>query len=115
MREGEQRTTRLLALCEEEIATGFRLAGVEARALHDRNEVEATLSRELEAGDYGLILIDSALLEDVDEVLKQKVLESDFPFVLAFPLGLTEITGEKLDAQLADLVRRMTGFNLLAT
>ncbi len=113
MREGETHVTRILALCDEEIAIGFRLAGITASAPQGRQAVEVALSEELEKARFGLVLIDAKLFEDIDDRLRQKALESELPFVLAFPLGLSDVAPEELDRRLGEMVRQMTGFNLL--
>lgn len=113
MREGERRQAEVLVLAEEEVALGFGLAGCQARAIHSAEELETILDAQLDKPEFGLIIVDSQYFSKLGDRFKSEALESTFPYIFVFPLGLGQADSKALETELREMIRHMTGFNIL--
>lgn len=103
---------KVLVMTDSETATGFRLAGVEVReTAADRALRE--LTRVIESGEYGLVLIDEALLPDPNKAAARLLRGRDLPVLLSMPSLAATFTAEgDAMAYMKRLVRSTIGFDV---
>lgn len=104
---------RMIILTDSETATGFRLAGVEVREA-DQDGAQSALDELIEAGDYGLVAVDEALIADPNRSSARTMRGRELPVLLTMPsLGAAfgEEGGDAAD-YMKQLVRSAIGFDV---
>jgi len=103
---------KVLVMTDSETATGFRLAGVEVhKTVADKALLE--LTQVIESGEYGLVLIDEALLADPNKAAARLMRGRDLPVLLSMPsLGATFTAESDATAYMKRLVRSTIGFDV---
>ena len=104
---------KVAVLADSETATGYRLAGVQV--------IEATPEtavRELEAlvtgGGYGLVAVDTGLIQDPQTAVARAMRGRDLPIILPIPSLADAFSTETVDAKayMGKLVRDTIGFDI---
>ena len=93
-------------------AAGFALAGVDSYAAATTAEARNVLLRLMEDIEVGIIAIDAAHLNALDQSTRKRVSESPMPVVVALPSGLPTAAGERPSEQIAEMIRRAIGFRI---
>lgn len=103
---------RLIVVTTPDLVPGFQLAGVSTVAAGGSAEVEAFLRPMLAAGQPGVVAVDQALLDGLDEDLRRRLEEAVSPLVVALPAGsVADRVGDRR-AKLTDLLRRVVGYHM---
>ncbi|HHL39415.1 MAG TPA: hypothetical protein ENJ37_02805 [Deltaproteobacteria bacterium] len=91
---------------------GFRLGGFHCRELEGGGELAALLKRVADEGRYGLVCVDSALLEEVDPEVMRRIDKRGVPIVmpLKIPAGWEEV--EPGETHIARLIHRAVGYHI---
>lgn len=104
---------KVAILADSETATGYRLAGVE---VHEavREDALGKLEALIQAGDYGLIAVDTSLLSDPSAAAARAMRGRDLPILLPVPSLEEAFSGEQTDAKayMGKLVRDTIGFDI---
>lgn len=78
----------LMVVVGPEVATGFRLAGLDVHEATDTETVKSAVEHALDgANKVGLVVIDEELLAALPERLRDKAEASSIPLVLPLPLA----------------------------
>jgi V/A-type H+-transporting ATPase subunit F len=94
---------KLVVLTDPDTADGFRLAGV------DVYEAE---SNEQDDDTSGIIAVNLAMMEAIDERLQKKIDSIYRPIVISLPITEKLRVGDERGAYLARLIRRAIGFDI---
>ncbi len=103
---------RLMVITTPDLATGFRLAGVEAFAAESPERAEAILCKLLEGEEASLIAVRQDLLQAMDRRLQRRIENSYRPVVMAIPGGTPTTSGEGRRRYITELIRRAIGFHI---
>ncbi len=98
---------RIAIVTDHEMATGFRLAGVEVREADSPQDALEHL-RTLLSLDYGLIAVNEDLLQGTDDERARLMRERDLPIIVPFPAAKAKL--ESGEAYIARLVKEHIGF-----
>jgi len=98
---------RVAVITDSETATGFRLAGADVFEAEDPRAAVAAL-RELVKGDYGLVAVNEALLDGVQEEVARVMRGRDLPVLVPFPAPRAAL--ESGEDYIARLVKEHIGF-----
>ena len=101
---------RLLVLTTPELATGYRLAGVEARIAASPEDAEELL-RELVA-EAGIVAVHEPFLEALDPGLRGRLESSTRPIVVALPAGEAPAVEGGRRARLLRMLWQAVGYEL---
>ena len=93
-------------------AAGFALAGVDSYAAATTAEARKVLLQLMEDLEVGIVAIDAAHLNALDQGTRRRVSESLMPVVVALPSGLPTAAGERPSEQIAEMIRRAIGFRI---
>lgn len=104
---------KVVILTDHETATGFRLAGAEVRdttpeqAQHDLEDL-------IHNGDYGLVAVDTSLIEDPAATTARIMRGRDLPILLPIPSLKDAFNPDTVDAKayMGRLVRDTIGFDI---
>lgn len=97
----------MAVVTDPETATGFRLAGVEVREAATPPEALEHI-RSLINLDYGLVAVNEALLEPLDEELSRAMRGREMPILVPFPAPKAQV--ESGEDYIARLVKEHIGF-----
>jgi len=104
--------SRLLVVTRPSLASGFRLAGVEAFPAEDGEEAQAMIAEWLEAGETGLLAIDDGLLASFDLAFRRRLEAADRLPYLAIPGGEPLGPAVSRRRRIAELIRKAIGFHI---
>lgn len=102
----------VLVITDQEIGTGFRLAGMEVLEASSPSEAETLLRECMSDGDYGMILINEAYLSQLDLKTKSLIEESTIPLVIPIPLKMKWEFEESKSEYLNDIIKRSIGYQI---
>jgi vacuolar-type H+-ATPase subunit F/Vma7 len=103
---------RVTVIVKEGLGSGFKLAGAEVRICPDSDAARLELRQLLGNSDYGLVLIEEDLMEELDDRMLRALDESDVPLVVPFP-SLHPGAWERDEREyLSGVVRRAIGFQI---
>ncbi len=77
---------KVLVITQDEFGLGFRLAGVKTHTVRNSEEAREELVEQLNSKEYGIVLIDEELTVDLDDKLRERILESTLPLVVLTPV-----------------------------
>ncbi len=101
--------SKIVVLGDAPLVMGFKLAGIENAI----NATEETFQQELEKAlaneEYGIIITNEKLLENVDWRLKKKLDSIAYPVVVPLP---DQSGGSKEGDEIRGLIKRALGFDL---
>lgn len=98
---------RVAVVTDPETATGFRLAGADVFEAEQPRGLVVVL-RELVRGEYGLVAVNEALLEGVEEDVARLLRGRDLPVIVPFPAARAQL--ESGEEYIARLVKEHIGF-----
>jgi vacuolar-type H+-ATPase subunit F/Vma7 len=101
--------SKIVVLGDAPLVMGFKLAGIEnainANEATFQNELEKALANE----EYGIIITNEKLLENIDWRLKKKLDSIAYPVVVPLP---DQSGGSKEGDEIRALIKRALGFDL---
>jgi V/A-type H+-transporting ATPase subunit F len=102
--------SKLAVITDAEIATGFRLAGVDVFARSDAGEARTLLKSFFESQEYGLVAVSEEVLKDPDRELARLLEAEALPVVVPFPAGRLKIESSEGEAYLSEFVKSCIGY-----
>lgn len=105
---------KVLAISEKELARGFALAGIETCTVTDAKQASQTLTRIINDGQHGIVIMDEKLSSGLDKQVKAALSRGNGPMLVSIPAELKWRDTEKLpqDDYVARLIRRAVGYQL---
>ena len=105
---------KILAIVEPEVARGFKLSGVEIRAVQSAPLVKKCLLEAMENKGYGIIIVDEAHIGSFDEHTRRLIEDSSVPLVVPLPLEMRwgREDGKRADTYVADMIRHAIGHHI---
>ncbi len=105
---------KVLAVGSEDLSLGFALAGIESRPAANAAAAAEVLRSAVESGDYGIIIVDSFLMEQLDARMQTLLSKSTLPLVVTVPGEMRWRDTESVpkDDYVARLIRRAVGYRL---
>lgn len=101
--------TRMIVITRPEMADGFRLSGVDARAV-ERVEDAAGIIREILNGAEPVVLaVDDGIFTQLDPVLIKQAHKSDKTLLVTIPEGPMRVGEIKRMDRVYDMIRHATG------
>jgi vacuolar-type H+-ATPase subunit F/Vma7 len=85
---------------------------VDSYAAATTAEARKVLLKLMEDLEVGIVAIDAAHLNALDQSTRKRVSESPMPVVVALPSGLPTAAGERPSEQIAEIIRRAIGFRI---
>jgi V/A-type H+-transporting ATPase subunit F len=104
--------SRLVVLTDSETALGFQLTGVEVIRADDFESARAQLLELMRDANVGLIAVNAALLEQLDELTRRRIEASYKPVVVSLPAAGPAMGLPSRREYLAALIRRAIGFQI---
>lgn len=78
--------SKVIVVTHPELATGFRLAGVDVEIVSDPKEASEIIRRIIwTKSDFGIIAIDEDLASNLDPALAKELDDRGLPFLIPFP------------------------------
>ena len=105
--------TRVLVVCPDELAAGFRLGGVGTRTVADPEQAAELVGDLIGAAEAGVIAVYEPFLEQLDPELRAGFETSVDPVVVPIPDGLETHSAEQRRARLATLLQRAVGYHIV--
>jgi vacuolar-type H+-ATPase subunit F/Vma7 len=103
--------SRLLVVTHSALVPGFHLAGVEAFAADDEEAAQALIGTWLDAGENGLLVLESSLMAELDPRFRRRLDAAEHLPCLAIPGG-EPYAAERSRRQIAELIRKAIGFHV---
>jgi len=106
--------SKVVAVLGEQAALGFALTGVEVIRVRDPAAARGVLLEAAENEEHGLVIVEEALLESLDDAGREALLARNVPLVIPVRLDLhwaPEGKGAE-DDYVAKLIRRAVGYQL---
>lgn len=105
---------RIAAVVNEDLGRGLSLTGVEILPANDSEQALTLLRDAQKRRTWGIIIVDEALLEGVDERERTALFERTIPLVIAIPAALRwrDVEEAGSDEFVARLIRRAVGYQL---
>jgi vacuolar-type H+-ATPase subunit F/Vma7 len=107
------KNSKLAVITDSELATGFRLAGVEVFSPGDAVEAAQLLKSLFETREYGLVAVSEDYLKDPrppDRELARLLEKEPLPVVVPFPASRLKIDRAEGEAYLSELVKSCIGY-----
>jgi len=103
---------RLLVLCRPASAAGFRLAGLPVLEVPDAAEATRRMHDLLADASLGMVLLESALHDALDDEVRRRIASRALPLVIPFPSPAWEERAAGADAYIIELLRRAIGYQV---
>jgi len=103
---------QVAVICKEGLGSGFKLAGAEVLVTPDSEAARAELRELLGSQEYGLVLIEQDLLDELDDRTLRTVEASNVPLVVPFPSLHPGAWERDERSYIQEMVRRAIGFTV---
>jgi len=103
---------KVVVLTDSDNAAGFRLAGVDVETADSIQEAHVKLGALLDDDTAGIIVLNEALTEAIDERMAKKIESIYRPIVVSLPIREKLEIATDHQAYLARLIRRAIGFDI---
>lgn len=103
---------RLVCVVLDDVADGFRLAGIDVLTASEPAEARQHIVRVLEDDESGIIALDERLSGAVDERLERRLETLYRPLLVVLPLGESADVKALSQQRLQRLIRRAVGFDV---
>ena len=109
--------TAITIVCNENISVGFQTAGVEAIGVSTPEDATRTLMQLAAEAAWGIVLVDSAILNLLAERDKERLQNSSAPWFLDTALSLTKSIDDETDAKhtVESMIQRAIGKKIAVT
>jgi vacuolar-type H+-ATPase subunit F/Vma7 len=105
-------TAQLVVVAPPELAPGFRLAGATAREAATPEQAEAAVRDLIAEGERGVVAVYEPYFTRFPGEVRDRLVASVAPVVVALPSGLTVEGDASRKARLADLLRQAVGYHI---
>jgi vacuolar-type H+-ATPase subunit F/Vma7 len=102
----------LMVVTPDEMAPGFRLAGVAVRAVADADEAVRAVADIIATGERGVIAVYEPYLAQVDAAQRVHWESSLSPVIISLPAGLGAEPAAHRRNRLAGLIQRAVGYHI---
>lgn len=102
-------TVRVLA--SPAVATGFRLAGLDAMPVGDPADTAMALQR-VTGSEVGILLVEQQLLDRVPAGVRAELERSALPLVVPIPTPTWDARGRGAEDYILDLLQRAIGYRV---
>lgn len=103
---------RLVCISFDDVADGFRLAGIDVLVAVDSQEARRHIVNLLDDQETGIIALDERLSGAVDERLERRLESLYRPLLVVLPLGESADIKALSQQRLQRLIRRAVGFDV---
>jgi vacuolar-type H+-ATPase subunit F/Vma7 len=105
---------KVLAILPKELGAGFALTGMDVRRVTSNEDAETTLAEVVDDEQYGLIVVDESLTEEMDQRTLHRYMERNVPLIIPIPAQLIwqDIEEVQQDDYVAKLIRHAVGYQL---
>jgi len=101
--------SKIIAIGDAPLAMGFQLAGLQNVVLTTSSEFQAALEAALANPEYGIIIANEKMLNEIDWRLRKKLDSLAFPVIVPVP----DVSGESKEGdEIRGLIKRALGFDL---
>lgn len=101
--------SKIMVIADAPLVTGFRLAGLEDCVLSNEANFQKHLEEALANKEYGVIVVNEAMMNSIDWRLKKKLDSLAYPVIIPMP----DISGESSEGEeIRSLIKRALGFDL---
>ena len=101
--------SKIIAIGDPPLAMGFQLAGLQNVLLVTKDDFQKTLEETIANPDYGIIIVNEKMLNDIDWRLRKKLDTIAYPVVVPVP----DVSGESKEGdEIRGLIKRALGFDL---
>ena len=103
--------TKIVALGDAPLVTGFQLAGLEDTILVPKGQFQDKLEQLIKTQEFGIIVVNELWLNEIDWRIKKKIDSIAFPVIVAVP----DVSGKSAEGEeIRLLIKRALGFDLAA-
>lgn len=105
---------KVLVILPREMGGGFALTGVEVQRVNDAAAGEKALEAAMENEEYGIVVIDEGLMEEMDQRRVDRYFAQNVPLIIPLPGELVwrDVEDMKQDDYVARLIRHAVGYQL---
>ena len=103
---------KVTVFCNDELATGFDLAGVNVVSVSSGKEAWPELQRTLSGGQMELVVVSHDIASELSDEARDKLSESAVPIVVDLPLPAAMHPDEcvpKAEQYVSDLIQQVIG------
>ena len=100
---------KVKVVCPAGKALGFGLAGFETDTYRTATEAQDRILRALDDPDLGVLLVDEAIMSELDRRVVRRLEESDVPLVVTSPMGVSAATERQY---IERVIRRVIGYQV---
>ncbi|MBS3068653.1 V-type ATP synthase subunit F [Candidatus Micrarchaeota archaeon] len=101
--------SKIVVIGDAPLVTGFQLAGLENTVLTEKQEFEKTLEEYMGKSEFGIIVVNENMLNEIDWRLRKKIDSVAYPVVVPIP----DISGQAVAGdEIRNLIKRALGFDL---
>lgn len=107
--------SKVIVITHPELATGFRLAGVDVEEVADPREVSEVIRRIVwTRSDFGIIAIDEDLGASIEPALRKELDEKGLPFLIPFPAAelYTWMRERREQDYTSQMIREAIGYHI---
>jgi len=100
---------KILVLADAPLVQGFQLAGLENCIVVDDKNFEEELEKSIANQEYGIVVVNESMLNNIDWRLKKKLDTIAYPVLVPLP----DKSGESTEGdEIRSLIKRALGFDL---
>ena len=77
--------SKIVVIGDSPLVTGFQLAGLEDTLVSSKQEFQKTLEEYLAKGEFGIIIVNESMLNEIDWRLRKKLDSIAYPVVVPIP------------------------------
>ena len=101
--------SKIVVIGNAPLVTGFQLAGLENNVVTSKEEFQKTLEDYLAKSEFGIIIVNETMLNEIDWRLRKKLDSIAYPVVVPIP----DISGQTGSGdEIRNLIKRALGFDL---
>jgi vacuolar-type H+-ATPase subunit F/Vma7 len=106
--------SKVVAVLGEQAALGFALTGLDVIRVRDPAAARGVLREAVENKEYGLVIVEEALLAALEPARREALLALNAPLVIPVPIDLRWVPEGQAPADdyVAKLVRHAVGYQL---
>lgn len=104
--------THMIIITKPDMADGFRLTGVDVRAVDSAQDASQIIHDLLSGKEAVILAIDDGLLGQLDPTLIKQVYKSDKTFLVTMPEGPMRMGEIKRMDRIYDMIRHATGVQI---
>lgn len=104
--------THMIIITKPEMADGFRLTGVDVRAVESAQDASQIIHGLISGKEAVILAIDDGLLGQLDPILIKQIYRSDKTFLVTMPEGPMRVGEITHMNRIYDMIRHATGVQI---